>query len=70
MVVNFYAKIGTMGMADMQNGLGGLPVRNFSAGPAGGRVRGRAFKLGGDYIRELNSRGRGGHIRTPACRAA
>src|SRR5436189_213304 len=32
MVANFYAKIGTMGMADLQNTLGGLPVRNFSAG--------------------------------------
>src|SRR5712691_7307913 len=32
MVTNFYQKIGTMGMADLQNGLGGLPVRNFSAG--------------------------------------
>src|SRR6266478_3874019 len=32
MVQNFYAKIGTMGMADVQNQMGGLPVRNFSAG--------------------------------------
>ena len=32
MVTNFYAKIGTMGMAVLQNALGGLPVRNFSAG--------------------------------------
>src|SRR5437016_14473804 len=32
MVTNFYQKIGTMGMADLQNALGGLPVRNFSAG--------------------------------------
>src|SRR5215468_6684700 len=30
MVASFYAKIGTMGMADLQNALGGLPVRNFS----------------------------------------
>src|SRR5499426_2572113 len=32
MVTSFYQKIGTMGMADLQNALGGLPVRNFSAG--------------------------------------
>src|SRR5438034_4814743 len=32
MALNFYQKIGTMGMADLQNTLGGLPVRNFSAG--------------------------------------
>src|SRR5438477_651295 len=30
MVANFYSKVGTMGMADLQNTLGGLPVRNFS----------------------------------------
>src|SRR5438552_5921948 len=28
MVTSFYQKIGTMGMADLQNALGGLPVRN------------------------------------------
>src|SRR5499427_7826569 len=31
-ITNFYQKIGTMGMADVQNQMGGLPVRNFSAG--------------------------------------
>jgi aldehyde:ferredoxin oxidoreductase len=31
-VVKFYNKVGTMGMADVQNLMGGLPVRNFSAG--------------------------------------
>src|SRR3989441_4055558 len=37
-VTNFYQKIGTMGMADLQNALGGLPVRNFSAGQQIGRA--------------------------------
>jgi aldehyde:ferredoxin oxidoreductase len=31
-VMNFYNKVGTMGMADYQNYIGGLPVRNFTAG--------------------------------------
>ena len=30
--MNFYNKVGTMGMADYQNYIGGLPVRNFTGG--------------------------------------
>src|SRR5436309_9032314 len=54
MVTNFYAKIGTMGMADLQNALGGLPVRNFSAGQQVDVASGEKFKMGGDYISQLN----------------
>src|SRR5881398_1026577 len=58
MVQNFYQKLGTMGMADLQNALGGLPVRNFSAGQQVDVASGEKFKMGGDYISQLNvSRG-------------
>jgi aldehyde:ferredoxin oxidoreductase len=69
MVRNFYAKIGTMGMADLQNGLGGLPVRNFSAGQLVNVSTGETFKMGGDYISQLNV-SRGGehtHACMPGC---
>src|SRR5438093_11640194 len=69
MVQNFYAKIGTMGMADMQNGLGGLPVRNFSAGQMVDVSTGETFKMGGQYISQLNV-SRGGehtHACMPGC---
>src|SRR5262245_61008448 len=69
MVQNFYAKIGTMGMADVQNQMGGLPVRNFSAGRLADISAGEKFKMGGDYIGELNT-SRGGeqtHACMPGC---
>ncbi len=69
MVQNFYAKIGTMGMADLQNGTGGLPVRNFSVGQLVNVSTGEKFKMGGDYISQLNV-SRGGehtHACMPGC---
>jgi aldehyde:ferredoxin oxidoreductase len=69
MVTNFYAKIGTMGMADMQNTLGGLPVRNFSAGQMVDVSTGEKFRMGGEYISQLNV-SRGGehtHACMPGC---
>jgi aldehyde:ferredoxin oxidoreductase len=69
MVQNFYAKIGTMGMADLQNALGGLPVRNFSAGQLVNTSTGEKFKMGGEYISQLNV-SRGGehtHACMPGC---
>src|SRR5438034_884838 len=54
-VTNFYAKIGTMGMADVQNQMGGLPVRNFSARRLADVSAGEKFKMGGDYIGQLNT---------------
>jgi aldehyde:ferredoxin oxidoreductase len=68
-VQNFYQKIGTMGMADVQNQMGGLPVRNFSAGRLVDVSTGEKFKLGGDYITQLNN-SRGGeqtHACMPGC---
>src|SRR6266699_5682184 len=68
-VTNFYAKIGTMGMADVQNQMGGLPVRNFSAGRLADVAAGEKFKMGGDFIGELNT-SRGGeqtHACMPGC---
>src|SRR5512140_1893101 len=55
-------------VADITNRLGGLPVRNFSAGRMVEASEG-PFKLGGDYIRELNM-SRGGnptHACMPGC---
>ncbi len=68
-VQNFYAKLGTMGMADVQNYMGGLPVRNFSAGQLVDVSGGEKFKLGADHIGPLNT-GRGGeqtHACMPGC---
>jgi len=69
LVTNFYAKIGTMGMADVQNAFGGLPVRNFSAGQLVDVSSGEKFKMGGEYISQLNV-SRGGehtHACMPGC---
>lgn len=68
-VMNFYNAVGTMGMADFQNHIGGLPVRNFSAGQLADTNRGEQFKMGGDFIGELNT-SRGGeqtHACMPGC---
>ena len=68
-VKNFYQAIGTMGMADVQNQMGGLPVRNFSAGQQVNISTGEKFKMGGSYIAELN-KSRGGehtHACMPGC---
>jgi aldehyde:ferredoxin oxidoreductase len=68
-VTNFYAKLGTMGMADVQNQMGGLPVRNFSAGRLAETAAGETFKLGAEFIGPLNT-GRGGeqtHACMPGC---
>lgn len=64
-VMNFYNAVGTMGMADYQNYVGGLPVRNFSAGQFADVNAGEPFKMGGDFIGELNT-SRGG-LQTHAC---
>lgn len=69
LVMKFYNAIGTMGMADYQNRMGGLPVNNFSAGRFADTDSGEVFRLGGDYISDLN-RSRGGkhtHACMPGC---
>lgn len=68
-VQNTYRPLGTMSMADVQNALGGLPVRNFSAGRLADVSAGEDFKLGADYIGPLNT-SRGGeqsHACMPGC---
>ncbi len=68
-VVEFYNRVGTMGMADTMNFMGGLPVRNFTAGQLADVKAGADFRMGGDYIGELNT-GRGGeqtHACMPGC---
>jgi aldehyde:ferredoxin oxidoreductase len=68
-VMNFYNSLGTMGMADVTNYMGGLPVRNFSAGQFADTGAGEAFKMGAEYIGDLN-RSRGGsqtHACMPGC---
>ncbi len=58
--INTFKTTGTAMMADITNRLGALPVRNFSVGRLTEAAEG-PLKLGGDYIRELNS-SRGGQI--------
>ncbi len=68
LIVNFFNKVGTMGMADYTNHVGGLPVRNFSAGTMVDTSQ-ETFKMGGEYITELNN-SRGGkhsHACMPGC---
>ncbi len=68
-VQNFYRPLGTMGMADLQNYLGGLPVRNFSAGRLADPAKGETFRMGAEYIGPLNT-SRGGeqtHACMPGC---
>ena len=68
-IQNTYAPLGTMSMADLQNALGGLPVRNFSAGQLANVSAGETFKMGADYIGPLNT-SRGGsqtHACMPGC---
>lgn len=68
-VTNFYARLGTMGMADVQNMMGGLPVRNFSAGQLANVAAGESFRMGAEHIGPLNT-SRGGeqtHACMPGC---
>jgi aldehyde:ferredoxin oxidoreductase len=58
--IEAYKRTGTAMMGDIMNRIGGLPVRNFSAGRLVEASEG-PLKLGGDYIRELNL-SRGGQI--------
>jgi aldehyde:ferredoxin oxidoreductase len=58
--INTFKTTGTAMMADITNRIGALPVRNFSVGRLTEASEG-PLKLGGDFIRELNS-SRGGHI--------
>ena len=66
--IDVFRRVGTAMMGDMLNLVGGLPVRNFSAGQLVNPAQ-ETFSLGGDHIRELNL-GRGGeptHACMPGC---
>ena len=66
--IEAFRTTGTAMVADLTNRVGGLPVRNFSSGRMVD-TREEVFKLGGDYIRELNKE-RGGettHACMPGC---
>jgi aldehyde:ferredoxin oxidoreductase len=68
-VTQFYGAVGTMGMADVMNHMGGLPTRNFTSGMTVDTRTGETFKMGGDYIGPLN-KSRGGeqtHACMPGC---
>ncbi|MGB7184702.1 MAG: aldehyde ferredoxin oxidoreductase C-terminal domain-containing protein [Burkholderiaceae bacterium] len=62
-IANF-GKYGTAQVADLTNTIGGLPVRNFSAGRLVDPTQ-ETLLVGGDHIQKLNS-GRGGDT-THAC---
>ena len=68
-VMKFYNPVGTMGMADYQNRVGGLPVRNFSAGQLIDTDTGETFRMGGSFITEQNSErgGKNTHACMPGC---
>lgn len=66
-LVDVYKTLGTATMGDFTNYIGGLPTRNFTSGQQS--TGDGPFKLGGDYIRELNL-SRGGvtaHACMPGC---
>lgn len=63
-----YNPIGTMAMGDYTNHVGGIPTNNFTLGSQVDDSK-ETFKLGGDYIRDLNN-SRGGkhtHACMPGC---
>lgn len=66
--IETFKLVGTANMADIMNRIGGLPVRNFSAGRLVEASQG-PLKLGGGYIRQQNL-SRGGetaHACMPGC---
>jgi len=67
--IRTFQEQGTAAVGDYTNTVGGIPVRNFSTGQATDTSGDARFKLGGDYIRELNLE-RGGdttHACMPGC---
>ena len=67
-MIDSYKRFGTAMMADYTNHVGGLPVRNFSAGRLVDTDR-ETMKMGGDFLREQNI-ARGGeqeHACMPGC---
>ncbi|MEE9320143.1 MAG: aldehyde ferredoxin oxidoreductase C-terminal domain-containing protein [Granulosicoccus sp.] len=66
--ITAFKELGTAMVADFTNHVGGLPVRNFTAGRAVDTDQ-TPFKMGGDFLREQNLQ-RGGeqtHACMPGC---
>ncbi len=66
--IQAFGELGTAMVGDFTNNIGGMPTRNFSAGQLVD-TKVEPFRLGGDYIRELNL-SRGGeptHACMPGC---
>lgn len=66
--IQAFQKTGTAMVADYTNHVGGIPVRNFTAGQSV-NTENEPFKLGGDFLREQNL-ARGGeqtHACMPGC---
>lgn len=67
-IQSVYNPIGTMAMGDYTNHVGGIPTNNFTLGTQVDDSK-ETFKMGGDYIRDLNL-SRGGkhtHACMPGC---
>jgi len=67
--IRTFQEQGTAAVGDYTNTVGGIPVRNFSSGQATKTSEDNPFKLGGDYLRNLNL-SRGGdttHACMPGC---
>jgi len=67
--IRTFQDVGTAAVGDYTNTVGGIPVRNFTNGQATDTSGDERFKLGGDYLRELNL-SRGGdttHACMPGC---
>ena len=66
--IDTFKRIGTANMADITNQIGGLPVRNFSAGRLVEASQ-ETLKLGGDHIyrRNVSRGGQPSHACMPGC---
>ena len=63
-ITGFFQKVGTMGMGDYTNMIGGIPTNNFSLGQQVDPEK-ETFTMGGEYITDLNNSRGGNH--THAC---
>ncbi len=64
-ITKFFQPLGTMGMADYTNHIGGIPVNNFTSGQQINTKEGDIFTMGGGHISQLNTSRGGNH--THAC---
>ena len=59
-ITGFFQKVGTMGMGDYTNMIGGIPTNNFSLGQQVD-PKDETFTMGGEYITDLNNSRRKPH---------